>query len=423
MPEIVTFDPVIPANVDVPADQRPLAEPTSDALREFLADRDLGREMLRRYAEEIFPVDLRRWRIRAVEIEWRKELLPTFPRAGSRKRFPLGLDAAGRCDLVVEDVESRTLGIVDHKSAASGHVLADAMLPIDEQGKTYAWGMPEFDGHPVAWFAHNTLIKSVPKPPRLVQAKKKADGCLCGRDLLRNAKGESVPHALSQSRDQVTTLTLYEAAIREHGLDPAPYAEILGLLRAAPRQFFQRSLVAHDAATLAAHEEEMRWIALERADAPAYRTPNKILCPGCPFYAGLCVADTPEGRGNFRVLDEAHVELDEVRPSTGERPIITTSEIAEWKRCHRRHALHYGAGLVPLVDARALRLGTGLHVALADLYRTAMNGAPDPTIAVRAWDAHVESECVRIYGITVAQAEAVVQSVGGASTDDQETPF
>ena len=405
MSESVT---TIPSTVDVPADQRPLAEPTSDALREFLSDAALGEGMLSSYVRDVFPRHLARFEIRAVEVEWTRELLPSLPRAGSRKAFPIGLDAAGRCDIVAFDRDARALIIADHKTSASGHVLADGLLRIDPQAKTYLWGMPTFDGVPVRAFMHNTLVKSVPHAPKLLKARKKSD-----------------PHGgLSKDKAQNTTLALYRAAIAEHGLAESDYAEIIDHLARNPRQYFAESLIVHDAATLAEHEAEMRWIAIERAESPAYRSPNKILCPGCPFFMGLCESDTPDGRANFRVLDEAHVELDEVRPAHGERPIITTSEIGEWTRCHRRHALHYGAGLVPLVDARALRFGTGVHYVLADLYRGAMNGRANPAGALGVWDAWCETEARRIYGIGVNEARHVVESEGGnAAAIDNELPF
>src|SRR3990167_1763342 len=107
----------IPPTIDIPADQRPLAEPTSESLREFLADRDLGAGMLAAYVRDVFPGDLTRWEILSVESEWTRELLPSYPQAGSRKRFPIGLDAAGRVDLLVRDRESGARLIVDHKTS------------------------------------------------------------------------------------------------------------------------------------------------------------------------------------------------------------------------------------------------------------------------------------------------------------------
>jgi len=91
------------------------------------------------------------------------------------------------------------------------------------------------------------------------------------------------------------------------------------------------------------------------------------------------------------VAANAHAELDETEIQTG-KDVLSYSEIRAWKDCRWKHALRYRENLRPIVEARQLAFGQGVHRALAAWYTS--RGDDDAMHA--AWGEWFAAERVRL---------------------------
>lgn len=348
-------------------DPAPRVALTDDIARELAAERDLGSAMLAGYAET-WAGDFSEFEVLGVEEAF---LLPVVNPASDRaSRYFL---RAGVLDLRLRRRSTGGLVIVDHKSMAGRIDEFRNHLELDEQATGYWVAAEEKFGEPVEAFLYNGLVKAAPKPPRVVQAKAKADACACGRDLLFDDKtGKPKAHALSAAKNQATTLKLFTAAMAEHGVAPDDprYTEILADLAANPTPYYTRDWIARTPQDLADYRADVYECSREMRTGRAYRNPDRQRCSWCE-YRSIC----PPGRDGadvratgFAVTTNRHAELDEAMLAETGKDVLSYSEIRTWKDCRKKHEFRFTDGLRPLVEARALRFGQGLHKCLAAWY-------------------------------------------------------
>ena len=358
----------------------PLAEASIDDLAKLAAEHALGRDMLSGYVET-YRGDIDRYEVVAVEKSFALRVRnPESERASSY------FDQAGVVDLVVRDRADGRVLVMDHKTAAPGSIPdLVSMLRFDPQASLYcaAWG--EISGSPPDGFCLNVLAKRLaPKPPRLIKPKKKADACPCGI-------GE--PHTLSRDKSQATTGDLYREAIRVHGLVEADYSDLLAVFDAAPPVRYVRESVTRTPEQLRAWQAELYETSREIRTGRIYRNPRVSECPRCPFLP-LCTMDTPEARTLYRVAETPHEEIDgdEAMP-LAHHDVISQSRLRSWYQCRQREAYTYRELLRPVVQSRALAFGTGIHLALAEWYRSAGR-----TPILDVWESWYSDEYLRLTG-------------------------
>lgn len=189
-------------------------------------------EVVSYYARTQWRRDLERWLVLWVEAPFE---VPLPSRNDQRHPF---LVYRGRWDLVVQELETKRVLLVDHKFTSREVEGYAAELDSDTQGHAYLYAGTVLATLPVrlrrqedrpVWpenlpppggFLHNIIRRSVPQEPPLLKNRKKP--------------------TLSTARSLVTTELLYWHAIKRHGLDPADYAEVLERLRLAPQEHHLR---------------------------------------------------------------------------------------------------------------------------------------------------------------------------------------
>lgn len=187
-----------------------------------------------------------------------------------------------RADVILRDEHGR-LWIMDHKTAGSFSDLG--FLDLDTQLSAYPWVVQGVLGERVEGTLYNELLKSVPERPKVLK------------------KGN-----LSVDKRQNTTAELFLAAIRENGLDTAPYEDMLDYLRDNPREYYRRTPSPRTPEEL---EYQGQLILYEVRDmlignngqGPSiYPNPSKINCNGCDFRAP-CVVENERGDVGFILND------------------------------------------------------------------------------------------------------------------------
>lgn len=231
-------------------------------LPEYEALGNLGVEMLEAYfeRERKYPlVD------EVVEVE-RRVYVPIRSRSGQVVgRLSVRTDVVGR--------RSGDLVVVDHKTAS--REMSASQLDLDDQltAEVYSVWKTREDGEFPEEAIYNVLMKKVPKPPKELKPAK--DGT----------------RKLSKDKTQLTTYDMYASAIRDMGLDPAEYADILQVLydqeQSSESPFFRRDHVLRSPAQMAAFEDnlyqEWRDMRMVAGDPQrAYPNPSPFSCPSCP---------------------------------------------------------------------------------------------------------------------------------------------
>lgn len=272
---------------------------------EELAEEALA--VVRHYARTKWREDLQRWLVLYVEAPFEVPL----PSRDDR-RHPC-LVYRGRWDLVVQEVATSRVLLVDHKFTTREVEGYAAELDSDTQGQAYLYAAtvlatlpphlrrPEDrpvwpDNVPVpGGFLHNIIRRSVPQEPPLLKGRKKP--------------------ALSVARSLVTTEALYWQAIKRHGLDAADYQDVLERLRLAPVEFNLRRQpnigpveltrwareAVHTAGTVATIDRQGETEAIRHTGACRQISRR---CPYIPLCHGLEEAALPLFR-----REVAHVEL------------------------------------------------------------------------------------------------------------------
>jgi hypothetical protein len=162
------------------------------------------------------------------------------------------------------------LGVGDHKTAS--REMASAQLDIDDQLTAEAYAVWQSHNEWPEFISYNVLMKKVAHPPK----------------RLKDGKGGQIK--LSRDKDQDTTYALYLAALKEHGLDPAEYSDILELLNdvemRGESKFFRREEVFRTPDQIASFEQNLyeEWRDMKAVAAHperAYPNPSPFSCPSC----------------------------------------------------------------------------------------------------------------------------------------------
>jgi hypothetical protein len=178
-----------------------------------------------------------------------------------------GVSYAGTLDGLVRDPSGR-YWILEHKTTAQFYESQDFLVNDDQVG-SYYWALTQLDPPIlVEGVLYNNLKKKVPK------------------DLRPLKRG-----GFSVNKSQDTTFDIAITQLREHyGKVPREYWDFLDHLKYKPDNFVQRDYIRRNRRELEMLGQEMRWEVLDMVNNPAiYRTPSRINCNGCPFYAP-CIA-------------------------------------------------------------------------------------------------------------------------------------
>lgn len=206
----------------------------------------LGERMLEGYVKRWAREDAERWRVLAREFPMRQPLTPE-------------VTLVGKVDLLIRDMLTGKMWIVDHKTFASFADPAD--LELDDQMTLYMWLVGQMGERP-AGAIYNQLRKKIPSEPYELKAG-----------------------GLSKAKNLDTTREVYLAAIHRLGLDPKDYREVLDSL--AGVEFFRRDLVVRPQAEIELFVDECRALVGEMQRGVEYTNRSsscKWLCP----YTQLC---------------------------------------------------------------------------------------------------------------------------------------
>lgn len=189
--------------------------------------------------------------------------------------------ARGRIDLIVQDNETGQYGIMDHKTAGTVGEDYFRHLPLDDQITTYVWAaQQEAAIHDLPWkkidfVIYQALRKCYPKPPTELKSGKPS----------------------TDRSKESTTPALFEAFIREHGLQivfdnsDTMQSYYAYLLDQGDKVFIQRDVVRRNKFQVAQLGERLFHEAqdmLDIIDKPEKHYPNprkEYLCLNCAFRA------------------------------------------------------------------------------------------------------------------------------------------
>jgi hypothetical protein len=135
--------------------------------------------------------------------------------------LPNGLEFNFIIDLIVED-DLGGIWLWDHKTV-SKFMDQDFML-LDAQLARYFWAAEKMGYTPLKGVVFNEIRTKPPAIPKLVKS------------------GDRLEKRANIDTDYAT----FMGAIREHGLDPADYADILHRLKVEPARFFRRTIMPKD---------------------------------------------------------------------------------------------------------------------------------------------------------------------------------
>lgn len=167
--------------------------------------------------------------------------------------------------------------IIDYKNTT--HPWTEGRgLELDEQTTGYHYLYWRTKGKLPKGMIYDTLLKRVPVDPKVLQKREKD-----GRPML------------SRDKDQGTTYELYMEALKQNGLDPSDYADMLQTLREQGwSKFFKREMTYRNLAQMRSYEanlydtfQDMRAVA--QNPRKAYPNPSPMRCPRCPF-RDVCLA-------------------------------------------------------------------------------------------------------------------------------------
>lgn len=181
-----------------------------EEIDEYIEVRQQAEDMVKRYLEHY---DDNEWKILAVEEPF-KVNIPN-PDGTESKDYLRGV-----IDLVVED-EMGEIWLVDHKFTSIDLLKYEDNLVLDEQANYYLWALRQLlqvDG--IAGIIFNLLRTKTPSVPKVL-----------------------VKGGLSKAKNIDTTYEVYMQAIKDNGLDPADYQDILEHIKMNGKPFFKRHRV------------------------------------------------------------------------------------------------------------------------------------------------------------------------------------
>jgi hypothetical protein len=197
----------------------------------------------------------------------------------------------GRIDLIVE--KDGRYYIVDHKTCAQMREDVITFLAMDEQMKSYGWGVQEQLGIPIAGIVYNELYKGVPEPP--AQNKTQRQG-----------------RWFSVNKQQDTSYTLYLETVKE--LDPIAhqaglYDDILAYLQYEGKQYQRRTWVTYNKYEYQSIGYQICLEAIDMLSDPLiYPNPTRFQCGYCDFKEP-CLSRM-DGSDEKYVLDRLYIKRD-----------------------------------------------------------------------------------------------------------------
>ena len=173
-----------------------------------------------------------------------------------------------RFDVLAEDEDSELI-LVDHKTTDNFYEDTEEFLALDEQMKSYAWGVWARFGRRVSGVVYNELKKEIPEPPK----------------VLKNRQ-------LSIDKRQNTSLKLYLQAIRATGQRQELYTPFLEYLEQNPRERFRHFRIEYNTQELNQQVEQIRNEAIEmiNPNISVYPNPSRMNCRTCQFKAPCLMA-------------------------------------------------------------------------------------------------------------------------------------
>lgn len=286
---------------------------------------ELAKGMLLGYIER-FGEDLSKWRILAVEKEFRYPL-PTpcskcrgegcaaCGKTGLGRNSPVW-DYGGVIDLLIQDERGSTW-IVEHKTTIESDLDAyDRDLGLNMQPRGYLWAARKIcieNGWPKpTGIIYNIMRKKVPSEPETTQCKR-CRGTATRKGLpceFCNATGVG---GISRSKTD-TTLDKFIAALKQHPhLDVKNYEDIIMQLQARGDRFFKRvQYFVSDRDVIEWLLETHQIVRDIGATQHWYRDLSSCNVNGrrCP-YRLICLEDNDMARAcNFHVRDSEHPEME-----------------------------------------------------------------------------------------------------------------
>lgn len=183
--------------------------------------------IFKRYVNTYAEID-KKWEILGVE----KEFLVEIPGTGVNMKMII--------DLIVKDEDGR-IWLVDHKVTSVNFEDWGELLVLDEQANVYLWGLNQL-GIKASGVIFNLLRSKLPTVPK----------------ALKNG-------GLSQAKNIDTDYTTYLQAIKETGLNPNDYGDILSHIAVAGRPFFGRHHTGRSPEEITVIGQELKTIATEFA--------------------------------------------------------------------------------------------------------------------------------------------------------------
>ena len=263
----------------------------------FVELREEAEAIITRYIE-INADDLSKYCVLATELEFD---IPVYSPNGKRTRDRF----MGKFDMIVKD-EFDTIWFFEHKTTADSVDNRFDTIELEEQLNNYtlvASTMYEDYGGGIL----NVIRKKAPRRPTPLK------------------KGD-----LSRAKDIDTTYDLYMEAIKEYNMNPADYAEILGVLKEKGDRFFGRKTISRKPYQILETRDEI-WYTVQAikamlrlykktgSEAVFYRTPNFMCGKSCQ-YCNLCMMDSKKGdlesyiAGNFTKRESMNPELSVQEP-------------------------------------------------------------------------------------------------------------
>lgn len=185
-------------------------------------------------------------------------------RSPTGRKFRPPVYYAGRIDKLIQDAHGK-IWIAEFKTWSQIDL---DRLKLEMQPSAYIWALRQQYDLEVEGVMYTILRKKVPRRPALL------------------VSGE-----LSRARNIDTTYEVYLDTIREHGLDPEDYQDVLEVLKEKGNTFFIREPVRRTKKEIEEFGERLYSIVREMLDPklPIYPSPEPLKCRTCQFKP-VCIA-------------------------------------------------------------------------------------------------------------------------------------
>lgn len=187
-------------------------------------------------------------------------------------------DLQGILDLVVED-STGEIWLVDHKFTSIDLVKYEENLVLDEQANYYLWALADMLGNhnAVSGIIFNLVRAKLPTVPKVLKSG-----------------------GLSKAKNIDTDVETYLQAIKDNGLNPKDYTDILTHLKELDRPFFKRHRIHRTPEELAHIQEELYEMSRDMRGCRIYRNATKDCSWDCP-YRELCIMEYKGIKDDFYI--------------------------------------------------------------------------------------------------------------------------